>query len=221
MIAEGVVLVRAMRGRLSESEPARDLASVINTPVVELRGDGAFAGRLAAVYLSHLSRPHRVPGGTSLVVVQMSDPEDIDVGRAVLRGAELASERPTYVDLTSESPTTAPTGRSDTAPPGAVLRVIRRPTVDDITLELVRGSMSSVLVVDTARATRRDVVSAVSALNTMGADVIAVLVWIGRLPRRRSTSPLSGGQGMADGQADQARVPESVDPNTVARRTPI
>lgn len=190
LLAEGVVLVRAARGRLSEADPAARVARELDLPTVVLDATADVETALASLYRE------RLRGARTVVVVQLGARDGtVDLGGALGAAARLV-DGPGPADGSGSPP--EPSG-------GPVVRSVRRPELDRTALgEVGRVPGPVLLAVDTATARAPRLAPDVAALRAVGADVVAVLVWRGRFPRVRDAG---GGPRAAVG----VRVPEAVE----------
>lgn len=165
VLAEGVVVVRALRGRLNEHDPADEVTRLFGVRAVQVRSRDT-----APAVLVPLLR-ELPPSENRLTVVQLGGPGDLDVGRRVQTSAALA-----WGGVTPDGWTGVPR-----------IQTVRGARVGHSVLEGVRRAESPVvLAVDTARCGRRSLEEGLAALGAVGGRVLGVVVWRGRFPRDRA-----------------------------------
>ncbi|MET0190509.1 MAG: hypothetical protein ABW212_16015, partial [Pseudonocardia sediminis] len=190
VLAVAVPLVRGVRGRLSEAVPAAQLRRSLGVPVVELdRATDGPALRLGEIYRDVL-RAH-----PTVTAVQLTRPGACDLGAELVHAAEVVGDRRTHQDMTPGSTATPQATSPDPGRP--VVRSLRTGRLDREAAGTLRGAGPTVLVVDTATARTADVGRARALLHAVGADVVAAVVWRGRIPRdpSRHWSPPEQGEG--------------------------
>lgn len=188
LLAEGVVLVRAVRGRLSEADPGAHVARELDLPTVVLDATADVETALVSLYRE------RLRGARAVVVVQLGARDGtVDLGGALAAVARLV-DGPGLADGTGSAPSGEP-----------VVRSVRRPELDRTALGEVGQVPGPVLLaVDTATARAPRLAPDVAALRAVGADVVAVLVWRGRFPRVRDAEA-------GPREPGGVRVPEAVE----------
>lgn len=186
VLAVGVLAaVAAGAWRLAQRPARRD-------PDVTLAGvDGPYAvlhpGDDAPAVLTRLYAD-AVRGDGPVLVLQLSDPGALDVGRELVGSAEIMGDRVEHTDLTPGVP-------RDPAPPSATgtgrrtrtslaLSSLRRPRVDGTAVGTLRASgvHAAVVAVDTHRALSARLADAVYTLEGLGVELRGVVVWRGRFP---------------------------------------
>jgi capsular polysaccharide biosynthesis protein len=182
--AEGVVISRALRRRLSESEPAKQIVEALSLPAVQLERKRDPAAALAPLFRSRLA------GQPLVTVLQLTPRGAKDLGQLVARTAALVGFPVRHIDLNAELLFEPLSGNDP------MVRSLRRSGVDSDVLRLIREPPGPVLVaVHTASTGLRQLTNDVDILRAAGADIVGVLVWRGsvprevRLPRRASKSP--------------------------------
>lgn len=177
--AEFVVVSRALRGRLSESDPAGQVRHDLGLPAVELGRTGDPAVALAALYRSHLRDQPAV------TVIQLGPPWAQPLGEVLARSALLVGDDATHVELVhpdDADPTPSPTSTSTIR----TIWTIRARTVDTEVLQLMRHRAgAAVLAVSTTSASARVMARDLAGLRAADVDVVAVIVWHGPFPRHR------------------------------------
>lgn len=174
LAAEFVVVNRALRGRLSEVDPAAQIEHDMGVPTIEIGRSGDPAAALATLYR------HRLQAESAVTVVQLARRSALDVGVLVAAGAGLVGDEMTTVEPTDDG------ARPDS--PKRSVATIHAATVDADVLALVRAQPGVVvLAVATATAGSRQLSRDLAGLRAVGAEVTAVIVWHGRFPAADKT----------------------------------
>ena len=190
VIAEGVVLVRALRGRLSEAEPSRQVTATLGLPAAEADNGTDPATALAPLYRAHLRSTD--PTGGPLVTVQLGAPRARDLARDLAAAAVLTGD---LVEL-RDPDTPARTGVRP------MLR-LRGARMDAELVRCVRDAAGPVvLAVDTVSTGRRQLERAFLTLDAVGVQVLAVVLWRGRPPRERRRARSTTGAHAAASRRD-------------------
>ena len=187
VVAEGVVVVRALRGRLSEAEPAAQITRLIGLPAAEADRGPDPATALAPLYRAHL----RTAPETPLVVVQLGRPRARDLARDLADAATLAGDAVELRDA----------GNACAAGVRAVLRLRGRRLDADLVACARDAAGPVVLAVDTVSTGLRRLRSDVLALRAVGIPVAAVVVWRGSPPRERRTDAVCSAPDCGPGSA--------------------
>jgi hypothetical protein len=161
-----VVLIRAVRGSISEYAPGYEVWSLTGLPAVELRRKKSDA-TLASLY------GRRLRATPVVTVLQVGSRPATSVARLINDAARGFGDRPASI------------GTDGQPAPDAERRIFtaagRR--LDGRFVATARAHPGAVLLaVDTRTATRRTIRRDVDALTAVGANVVAVLVWVGRFP---------------------------------------
>ena len=171
VLAAAVPLVRAARGRLPETEPAQWVTQQLGVPAVEVGARRSPFLDLAEVYRSQLRDLPRI------TVVQLTRPTACDLGAELVRTAALNGDHRTHDDSTPGSRRIP-----DCRPDPSVVRTLRTPRIDRETARALLDTGPTVVVVQAATARRGALARDVSLLRGIGADVVAIVVWQGRVP---------------------------------------
>lgn len=177
VVAQGVVVARAVRGRVSEGDPAAQIEAQTDVPAVQLDGSGDATATLAALYRS------RLRGDPAVTVVQLGRRPARDIGRMLADGAAVAGGEVHYATVVSAA---------DSPGPGSTIWSLRTASVDSEALRLLRDRVGSVVVaVQTATTSLAQLRRDLDALGAVGAKPAAIVVWRGRFPRPEL--PVGGG----------------------------
>jgi len=170
-LAAAAPLLRAARGKLPDTSPAAWVTRQLGVPAVELGMRHSPSLDLAEVYRSQLRDLPRV------TVVQLTRPTACDLGAELVRTAVLNGDDRTHDDRTPGS-RRLPDHRPDTP----VVRTLRTPRIDRDIARALLDTGPTVIVVQMATARRAGLARDVSLLRGIGADVVAVAIWRGRVP---------------------------------------
>ncbi|MFP5068174.1 hypothetical protein ACLFMI_00665 [Pseudonocardia nantongensis] len=178
LVATCVPALRRSRRLLPEAGPAAAITAHTGLPVVEPGWAPNAVPLLADTYRARL---RDLP---TITVVQLTPEPACDVAGELVKAAVLVGDRPAYRDLTPGAP---PAGEVTGEP---VVRALRVPRLAHEDLRLLRDGGPTVLAVQTAGTTARDVATVAAALRAVGADPVLCLVWPGRMPRDPARVPL-------------------------------
>lgn len=169
VIAEGVVVTRALRGRLSEGDPAAEIEAATGIPAVQLDRSDDTVATLVATYRNLLgSEP-------AVTVVQLGRRRAGDVALLLADGAAAAGDEVRYENGVSVG---------DSPGPGSTFWSLRSAAVDSEVLRLLRDRAGAVVVaVESATTSLGHLRRGLDALAAVGAKPAAMLVWRGRFPR--------------------------------------
>ena len=174
--AVAIPLVRGARGRLDETDPAAWVRERLGVPAVVLAPRVGPSLVLAELYRDHL---RELP---SVTVVQLSRPASCALGAELAKAAELVGDRREHHDADSGVP----------EPADPWVRTHRLTAVDELLVRALRGTGPTVLAVQTATARRGELERTVSGLRAIGAAPVAVVVFLGRIPRDPLHDPTAG-----------------------------